>query len=674
MLLLELKLRNFRQFYSDATAIKFSTDPEKNITLIHGENGVGKTTILNAIIWCLYNRFTPDFELQEELICLQHMKEEGKSCRVELHFKYLDTEYLAQRTWNNANQTKFKLFEIMDSNYKEMMNSKSFINTVLPDDMADYFFFQGEGISYVNKNKPGEKFKIAIRDILGFSLAESAILDLKDIHKRWSKELTELKNSNKEQQKLTLKKQEHEEKIDILKKRLKRHCLEKENVENDLENILDSIRTSSNSDAKELQREIDGLDKRDKQVSNRIKGAQLERQGLIRKFGFSVFGQKLAREGLDFIDEKSKESKIPAPYDEILVQRLVKAEECICGRELKLGTKEYSAIIDLLNTANNNDIKNRVNKSIAAANSIKNKFPDFLSGLEKQEKLLLELGAEKREIEISLKEKVNTLSAIDVDEVRKLDNQKVNCKKLNDGVNQKIGFIKHQITNLERDLLGINSELKRFGAKDIRLEKLTSYQEYTNSLIKLCYEKLDGYEKESRLTIASKVNSTVEKFSRSEFTVTVGEDFSFNLIRSDGKPSAKSRGENLLLNLSFVSALIDFANMRKGASGDFLVSGTTAPFVIDAPFGELDNTYKKATVSFLPERSRQLILLLSSSHWMGTVDETIRDKVGSEYLLVQSNTTVQKDKPEDRIMLDGKEYVQSLYAQGKDATFIEKIR
>ena len=114
--------------------------------------------------------------------------------------------------------------------------------------------------------------------------------------------------------------------------------------------------------------------------------------------------------------------------------------------------------------------------------------------------------------------------------------------------------------------------------------------------------------------------------------------------------------------------------MRKGASGDFLVSGTTAPFVIDAPFGELDNTYKKATVSFLPERSRQLILLLSSSHWMGTVDETIRDKVGSEYLLVQSNTTVQKDKPEDRIMLDGKEYVQSLYAQGKDATFIEKIR
>jgi len=40
---------------------------------------------------------------------------------------------------------------------------------------------------------------------------------------------------------------------------------------------------------------------------------------------------------------------------------------------------------------------------------------------------------------------------------------------------------------------------------------------------------------------------------------------------------AQSKGENLLLNLSFVSALIEFAQMRSGTSGDFLVSGQLFP-------------------------------------------------------------------------------------------------
>lgn len=42
-----VRLKNFRQFYGDQT-IEFSTDPEKNVTLIHSENWVDKTTILNA--------------------------------------------------------------------------------------------------------------------------------------------------------------------------------------------------------------------------------------------------------------------------------------------------------------------------------------------------------------------------------------------------------------------------------------------------------------------------------------------------------------------------------------------------------------------------------------------------------------------------------------------------
>ncbi|MFR4479648.1 MAG: AAA family ATPase, partial [Fusobacterium sp.] len=47
-----IKLENFRQFKD--VKIDFSTDNEKNVTMIMGNNGSGKTTLAQAFTWCLY--------------------------------------------------------------------------------------------------------------------------------------------------------------------------------------------------------------------------------------------------------------------------------------------------------------------------------------------------------------------------------------------------------------------------------------------------------------------------------------------------------------------------------------------------------------------------------------------------------------------------------------------
>lgn len=52
MLLQSIELQNFRQFINEK--IDFSTDPERNVTLIIGENSTGKTTFAQAFFWCLY--------------------------------------------------------------------------------------------------------------------------------------------------------------------------------------------------------------------------------------------------------------------------------------------------------------------------------------------------------------------------------------------------------------------------------------------------------------------------------------------------------------------------------------------------------------------------------------------------------------------------------------------
>jgi DNA sulfur modification protein DndD len=53
MHLKKIILENFRQFYGRQD-IDLDISNDENIVVIHGENGAGKTTILEAFSWCLY--------------------------------------------------------------------------------------------------------------------------------------------------------------------------------------------------------------------------------------------------------------------------------------------------------------------------------------------------------------------------------------------------------------------------------------------------------------------------------------------------------------------------------------------------------------------------------------------------------------------------------------------
>ena len=59
MILKSLALKNFRIYKGSGEdgyeRINFSSG-DKNITIIQGNNEVGKTTIMNALTWCLYNK------------------------------------------------------------------------------------------------------------------------------------------------------------------------------------------------------------------------------------------------------------------------------------------------------------------------------------------------------------------------------------------------------------------------------------------------------------------------------------------------------------------------------------------------------------------------------------------------------------------------------------------
>ena len=55
MIINNLEMYNFRQ-YVGKQSIDFSTDPDKNVTVLIGINTAGKTTIIRAFEWCLYGK------------------------------------------------------------------------------------------------------------------------------------------------------------------------------------------------------------------------------------------------------------------------------------------------------------------------------------------------------------------------------------------------------------------------------------------------------------------------------------------------------------------------------------------------------------------------------------------------------------------------------------------
>ena len=48
------------------------------VTLIHAQNGVGKTNFLNAILWTFYNHTTGKFEQKDKIINAE-AEDEGKT-------------------------------------------------------------------------------------------------------------------------------------------------------------------------------------------------------------------------------------------------------------------------------------------------------------------------------------------------------------------------------------------------------------------------------------------------------------------------------------------------------------------------------------------------------------------------------------------------------------------
>jgi DNA sulfur modification protein DndD len=669
----KIELKNFRQFYGDQS-ITFSTSKTKNITLIHAENGTGKTAFLNAILWCLYEITTSNFKDPKTLLNKIAKKENVKSYSVAIEFEDDKGKvYLVQRAADATGQV-FRVFEVINDSYTEVDKPNSFINSVIPKDMAKYFFFQGEGIGKMSGSKGDSVVKTAVREVLGFTIAELALRDLQDIKRTYQKSFSNADKSGqlaKLQNDIVLLEssiQRNKEQLDKYTKSITLYNEKLEAIEDKLSNsdsaVIKQIHSQRKSTESQLIRE-----------KSLLASAQKEKKSLITEFATTVFGFELSGLALDFIDEAEFKGTVPAPYNEQLVTDILKASTCICGSDIKPGTEAFTRIQDMLKQAADPMLENRIRKARSQLTSIKkdsakakSRFSNNIKALADTEAAISKLKNDLDELNIKIK------GAESLDDIQGLENERNRAKNnliQDERASERANI---SIENDEKNLTLKKNELGRLDTFSAEMKKYQVLIDFSEKVENVLRSTLIESEKDVELRIIEKVNKYLQQFVRQDYSAKLNPaTFDIRLVDKNDHIVPESDGQALLLSLTFISSLIELSRERKNAQGQILTPGAIAPFVVDAPFGDLDNKYKGHVAKAIPDSVEQVIFLLSSSHWEGAVEQNIRSKVGVEYNMVLEETSEAKVKEYDSINILNKEYETVRYSSAVDRTVLEKV-
>lgn len=194
-----LQIKNFRQFYGEQS-LEFSTDKSNNVTVIHGRNGSGKSTILNALLWVFYKdiNLPKSHDLASERAVAEANYGDIVTVEVETTFTHEDKKYKAQRSEKYQKKSEGGMItESKDSQVtltisgEKRENPEVILRRILPERLKDLFLFHGETIDELSEEDNQDQIKEAIRNIMGLEILERSIKHLDDVSRKFRKEVQE---------------------------------------------------------------------------------------------------------------------------------------------------------------------------------------------------------------------------------------------------------------------------------------------------------------------------------------------------------------------------------------------------------------------------------------------------------------------------------------------------
>lgn len=199
MRLRELKLRDFGTLRGEQTlelAPRERYGHVRPVILVGGQNGAGKTTILEAIRLCLYGKLalgprTGDAEYKQYLRERIHRSKDAlinpSSASVELVFDYARGGtrhiYTVERSWEISGRTLSDHFRVTQDGKPlsdvESQHWESFVRSLVPYGLSQLFFFDGEKIQRLAEDGVDTAtLAESVKSLLGLDLVEQLNTDL----------------------------------------------------------------------------------------------------------------------------------------------------------------------------------------------------------------------------------------------------------------------------------------------------------------------------------------------------------------------------------------------------------------------------------------------------------------------------------------------------------------
>lgn len=662
MIIKSITLQNFRQYKNENT-IEFSTDPNKNVTLVLGVNTSGKTTIVQAFNWCLYE--TTNFKSRDMLLnseVASSLPENGyATVRVQIVLEHEDKEYTIVRAQRfsrvpQSNRVRGERTSLSVS-FKEP-NGNSFpilayecqntINKILPAGLSDYFFFDGERIQDINNKKDVVS---AVRGLMGLDVAKVAV-DHLDPNKSSSvirKLQSELRgNSDSETKKYQEDLERYISKLEDCKNRLLQIESEITYAKGERERLSEILRGTEN--VRTLQNQRDKLTISKSGAEDRINESQERFLSDFNRDYYSFFIQPLLGKAQKVLAASNKQIDGIPEMNAKAIDYILKRGKCICGCDL---TKNQGAIENIeyeksllppqhigTMVRSFKETCNLLASQGASAALDETISSDFIS-IRRDQRRLGEIVDELKSISAQIMDlgSVNT-SQIEAD-------YNANEHTLENKIKQ-YGNTESDIEVLKKRIEDTNKLIDSLSAQCEHNALLRREIEYATAVYKWFKDTYDRQEVEVKQDLLESVNKIFKKMYHGTRQITIDDSYHIQLITSVGDEKIntdESKGLEAVKNFSFITGLVELARNRarlveKSPFPNEPDIHTTEPYpiVMDAPFSNVDEIHINNISSILPEIAEQVILIVMKKDWT-YAEKTMGDKVGASYYIEKVNNS-----------------------------------
>lgn len=668
MLLKKLTLYNFRPF-KGKHELEFSTDKDKNVTLVMAENGAGKTTLAQAFQWALYGR-TEGFEnksMLNSLVEKEMLAGTSETVKVELELVHNDIEYIISRTQNyrkdvnNEMKQDGSILDIINkqsdgqTNFNNPLKNISLVSSILPEPLSRYFFFDGERIgkmaTEVSKGKSDE-FKIAVQNLLGLTALKKATDHLKptsadSVIGRYNSQIDEY--GDQQTRELRDKIYKSTEQIEKNNERIEKVEEEIEYYTSEIDKFKAELLTYA--DAEKAQQRLNQLHndlEREKAHKNNTIATLMSN---FSKDTCNYFSRSLINEALIELKNTDNIDKGIPDIKDKTIKYLIDRKKCLCGADLSDSTCEaVQNLVDLLQYIPPKSLGTSINQFVEKSNASIKRSSNYYENVKSQLSTIRGCSA-------TIERKEEEIGEID--------------KSILKMSNSKIKDLKERQIDFERTLSIRNRELTELSANNIYLEKVKAESEAEISRMQLkinknksieiqrqyaiaAYDKIkttyDYRENLTRDSLEKEINNLFKQIYDGGMTINIDDKYKITTYVNELDNNSKSLDSNTAKSYSIIFAfIVGVINLAKNKANDKqsneesdTIITDEYPLVMDAPLSSFDQRRIKNICEVIPNIARQVIVFIKDTDG-NIAKRELKDKIGMEYEVSLKNRDIQLD-------------------------------